>query len=196
MIRVPYLRWLVIGLLLLGAPGAAAADEARDRAKGFNAEAKRLFALGRFAEAATNYTKAYEAKPLAVFLYNIGQCHQHLGKTKDPDKALPHLDKAVFYFTGYLSGTPDASDRKEIEQEITAIRARISTLKKEQQRRKLLTGGPVPAKPPPGTSKPIYKKWWFWTAVGAVVVGTGVTVGVVLGTRDTRVPGGDKSVDL
>ena len=26
---------------------------------------------------------------------------------------------------------------------------------------------------------PIYKKWWFWTAVGAVVVVTGVTAGVM-----------------
>ena len=32
-----------------------------------------------------------------------------------------------------------------------------------------------------GTSVPVYKKWWFWTIVGAVVVGG--TVGVIVGTQ-------------
>jgi len=45
-----------------------------------------------------------------------------------------------------------------------------------------------PAKEDP--SRPIYKKWWFWTIVGAAVVGGGVAAGVVVGTRDTRVPTG------
>jgi hypothetical protein len=31
-------------------------------------------------------------------------------------------------------------------------------------------------------STPIYKKWWFWTIIGAAVAGG--TVGVILGTRD------------
>ena len=32
-----------------------------------------------------------------------------------------------------------------------------------------------------GTTTPVYKKWWFWTIVGAVVVGG--TVGVIVGTQ-------------
>ena len=32
-----------------------------------------------------------------------------------------------------------------------------------------------------GSSAPVYKKWWFWTIVGAVVVGG--TVGVIVGTQ-------------
>ena len=36
----------------------------------------------------------------------------------------------------------------------------------------------VPTAPPDG-SRPLYKRWWFWTAIGAVVL-TGVITTVVL----------------
>ena len=40
----------------------------------------------------------------------------------------------------------------------------------------------APAKPPTRKlSVPVYKRWWFWTVIGAVVVGG--TVGVVAGTQ-------------
>lgn len=55
----------------------------------------------------------------------------------------------------------------------------------EQQRYTLdakLTPGTDPL--PQAKDKPLYKKWWFWTAIGgAIVVAGAVTVGVVLGTR-------------
>jgi len=42
-----------------------------------------------------------------------------------------------------------------------------------------------------GRPTPVYKRWWFWTLVGAVVAG-GVVGGVVAGTRgDGRVPSGE-----
>ena len=48
-----------------------------------------------------------------------------------------------------------------------------------------------PAAPPAGPSTPIYKKWWFWTAVGgAVVVGaTAIGLGVGLRPVDVTPPG-------
>jgi tetratricopeptide (TPR) repeat protein len=43
---------------------------------------------------------------------------------------------------------------------------------------------------PPSRSKPFYKTWWFWTVVGAVVVGT--TVGIAASTGgDDWLPNGD-----
>jgi hypothetical protein len=39
-------------------------------------------------------------------------------------------------------------------------------------------------------AKRFYETWWFWTAVGAVVVGT--TVGIAVGAQgDDRLPSGD-----
>jgi hypothetical protein len=42
-------------------------------------------------------------------------------------------------------------------------------------------GGPSPA---PAAATPFYETWWFWTAVGVVVVGT--TVGVVAATAGSE----------
>jgi tetratricopeptide (TPR) repeat protein len=45
------------------------------------------------------------------------------------------------------------------------------------------------APPPAGESHPFYTRWWFWTAVGAVVV-TGIVVGLAASGRDPSCPGG------
>jgi len=41
------------------------------------------------------------------------------------------------------------------------------------------------APPPASTSAPVYKKWWFWTAIGAVVV-AGAVVGVAASASPSR----------
>jgi tetratricopeptide (TPR) repeat protein len=42
--------------------------------------------------------------------------------------------------------------------------------------------------PAPQTTGPIYKRWWFWTALGAVAVGT-ATVAIIMAERDpTKIP--------
>ena len=182
-------------ICLTSAPDTARADEAHARAKVFNAEAKRHFNLGKFREAIRYYEKAYQAKPLPVFLYNLGQCHQHLGTLAD-------LKKAVFYFEGYLANQPEASDRKEVEQDIASLKERAARLERQQTKKPvkkpeqgkgkgfLPDTGPPPPKPEPARPSPFYKRWWFWTAVGVAVVGGGLAVGLAVGGRDDRVPGG------
>jgi hypothetical protein len=41
----------------------------------------------------------------------------------------------------------------------------------------------VPA--PASTPAPVYKKWWFWTAIGAVIV-AGVVIGVAASAAPSR----------
>lgn len=44
-----------------------------------------------------------------------------------------------------------------------------------------------PVEPTPPTSPPrrsIARQWWFWTIIGAVVVGGAITTGVLVGTQD------------
>jgi hypothetical protein len=59
-----------------------------------------------------------------------------------------------------------------------------------EEARVTVTMTPAPAAapvPPPAT--PLWRRWWFWTAVGAVVVGTGLGVGLgvgLAGDGDTR----------
>lgn len=38
----------------------------------------------------------------------------------------------------------------------------------------------------PSASTPLYKRWWLWTSIGAVVAG-GVAAGLILGLRPARV---------
>jgi len=40
--------------------------------------------------------------------------------------------------------------------------------------------------PPPIATRPFYKKWWFWTAVGVIATGTGAAI--IVGTRRDGVP--------
>ena len=47
-----------------------------------------------------------------------------------------------------------------------------------------------PAQPETGSSGPIYSKWWFWTIVGAVVIGGVVTAVALSGTSKPDCPAG------
>ena len=176
-------------------------DEASQRAMGHFAEGKRLYNLGRFSEATHYFVKAYEARPLPLFLYNLGQCHRLMGD-------LPSQKRAVFYYRGYLNNAPEAADRTQVERTIASLEARITRLEAEEKERKareqraaaearqrarpdLVPGHVPPPRREPARSAPFYKTWWFWTAVGAVVVGTGLGVGLgVAGSVDDRVPEG------
>ncbi|MGE5187229.1 MAG: tetratricopeptide repeat protein, partial [Acidobacteriota bacterium] len=66
---------------------------------------EKLFALGRFDQALDEYQKAFDAKPLPGFLFNIGQCYRNLGD----------YDQAIFSFKKYLKLSPDASNRDKVE---------------------------------------------------------------------------------
>ena len=49
----------------------------------------------------------------------------------------------------------------------------------------------VPKPQPPSRSKPLYKRWWFWTAVGVVVAGSAAAVVATQTGGDARLPGGE-----
>ena len=188
-------RCLALALTLMApatlcVPAIARADEAVLRAKGFFAEGKRLYNLGRFRDAAGNFKKAYEAKPLAPFLYNLGQCYRHLETPED-------LKKSIFYYRGYLNNTPKARDRQKVEQtiaklqnQIKELQQRVNKVEKKLQPRPDLVPASQPKPLPPAKPTPIYKKWWFWTAVGAVAVGAGLGIGFGVSSMDNKVPEG------
>ena len=59
-------------------------DEApTGRAKELFAQGNQHYELGEYAKALELYKRAYQIKPLAEFLFNIGQCHRKLGQHKD-----------------------------------------------------------------------------------------------------------------
>ena len=54
----------------------------------------------------------------------------------------------------------------------------------------------TPAPPPKTGARPLYKRWWFWTAVGVVVAGTAAaTIATQTGGSD-RLPWGELATDI
>jgi tetratricopeptide (TPR) repeat protein len=143
----------VLAMVLLLAVGSARADDARVVARRHNAEAEKLFNLGRFREAAAAYQRAYLAKPVPEFLFNIGQCHKRLGTDED-------LERAIFHFESYVHNAQNVALRADAKDQIVKLRAELRARRD--------------ARRPP----PVYKRWWFWTLIGAAVAGA--TVGTVV----------------
>ena len=82
---------LLLSLVLL--PVTAHGEDAA-RAKALFHEAEQHFKLGEFKRALPLFKKAYKAKALPPFLFNIGQCHRHMGDCK----------MARFFFVQFLQG--------------------------------------------------------------------------------------------
>src|SRR4051812_15084842 len=180
-LMVGWLSGSVFALALLAtAPQALAAPKNVDARE---MQAREAFGAARYQDALDLYVKLNAEKPHPNYLRNIGRCYQNLG---DPDKAIGS-------FREYLrkAKSLNADERAEIETYIHEM--------EELKRQKSLPPPPPPepvhvvpavvTPPPPSNqivtnvppatepSPPVYKRWWFWTAIGVAVVAG--TVGVV-----------------
>jgi tetratricopeptide (TPR) repeat protein len=172
---IPRLLALLVMCLVAIAPRPAFADDPATRsAKRHFERGEKLFALGKFDEALDEYQKAFDAKPIPDFLYNIAQCYRNLGD----------YDQAIFSFKKFLKLEPDAPNRESVERTIEQLEE-----KKDRDGGKKFIEKPPPPVITPADNKPIYKKWWFWT--GVAVVGVAGGAGIYAGTR-----GGAPSTDL
>ncbi len=206
---------LVLVMAFVWCAPAYAADPARKKeAKAHFTQGEKLYRLGKFQEALSEYSKAYEILPLPGFLFNIGQCH----------RMLDDHERAVFFFKGYLREQPKAKNRKQVEALIAECEKKLTEEKKAEEARlaeerraaeeakqreeeqkkaeqalalerlRLETAKtaaiPPPAPPPPPpateTSEPFYKTWWFWTIAGAVIAGA--AAGTYFAVRPTPSP--------
>jgi tetratricopeptide (TPR) repeat protein len=171
-------------------PAVAQADDAAEARNHFR-KGEKLFALGKFAEALKHYEAAYDAHPMAEFLFNIGQCHRNL----------KHYDQAIFSFEKYLREKPTAANRKAVEKLIQDLedeqareRERERERRRKQQeedaaRRVPLIPDPNPQPQPRDESKPFYATWWFWT--GVVLVGAGAGAAVYFWPDGGGIPSSD-----
>jgi tetratricopeptide (TPR) repeat protein len=234
---------LLAGLLLLLAVAsrADAAGKADDKAARTHFEAgEKAFKAGDFPTAITAYQAAYEAKPLPGFLFNIAQCHRHLG----------NHEEAVTFYRRYLALNPETPNRAVVEELIAeeqkkkdaappaamapppvalapppaAIAPPPATMAppvaapppppppapapveqpaapaatQPQDAKPALPALPAPDEPPlfvqakreAEPSSPVYKRWWFWTAVGGAVAAGVVAALVLKGTPSGAGPTG------
>jgi tetratricopeptide (TPR) repeat protein len=155
-----------IALLAL-ASGVARAEDAQKAREAYRTAA-RHYDLGEYREALDGFKEAYRNLENPALLFNIAQCHRHLGERRP----------AIRAYEAYLRRFPDAPDRDEIG-------ALIAGLEKELANEQTARSSPQVTRPPaPARARrdtPLYKRWWLWTTVAAVAVGAGVGVGLGVG---------------
>lgn len=136
--------------------------------------ARQLSQAGQYEAALVAYQSAYARRPSSWLLINIGRMQQRLGR---PQQALVTYKR----FLSDPSVPADEESRKKANDFLQQAERDI-----EEQRRSLAP--PPPASPPPPPAPllektPVYKKWWFWTAIGGTVAVAAVGIGVGLGLR-------------
>jgi tetratricopeptide (TPR) repeat protein len=200
-------RWICVGLVMAIAATEPAYAGNVDEAKAHYARATSAYALGRFAEAAAEYEKAFDLKPDPALLYNAAQAHRVAG-----NKA-----RALLLYRSYLRIFSDGPNHDEVQHFISELQKQI-----DQEAKQPPKAEPAPPRePPPAPSiaapqptapstadpsavtspaspspelvtqpaaaeKPLAKRPWFWATLAgaAIVVAGGVTLGVVLGSPD------------
>lgn len=170
----PQLRWLLL-LLLLVASSARAGEE---RFQARFEEAQRLYQQGQYEASIEALRAAYAIKALPRLLLNIGQLQRKLGQVRE----------AVATYKFYLQVDPEPPS--EVAQDLREF-IKQAEPKAEVAQPKLVVlpaTAPAPARllaaPPP---KPLYTRWWLWTAVGVVAAGAAAGIAVAA-TRSSDPP--------
>ncbi len=182
----------VLSLFLLPAVPALAEESKADLAKVHFKKGQAHFEAEEYADALRAFKKAHKLHPLPDIVFMVGQAQRNLKL---------HGAAAASY-RKYLEGKQDASDKEEVERLIEelefleeaegsaedptandppddppkpAAKPKSRPKPKPKPRRR----APTALTPGPKKDKPIYKKWWFWVAVGGGLAVAGGTAGIV-----------------
>jgi tetratricopeptide (TPR) repeat protein len=137
---------------------------------------QRLLERGSTQEAIAEFRRAYELRADPRFLYDIAGGYRQLGLR----------DQARFFYERYLAAAPDAPDREEVEAALAALGhapAPVPAPTPSLARDVVIV--PVAAAAPEGP--PLWRRWWVWTAFGAVVA-AGVVSVLLTRQNETQVP--------
>jgi tetratricopeptide (TPR) repeat protein len=135
-------------------PPAAPHAEQDTAARAAYLEGARHFDLAEYQAALESFKRSYQLSGAPALLYNIGQCHLHLGQRAE----------ALHFYRTYLQLSPDTTDRAQVERLIVTLEA------------------PAPsATPPPHRSR---APWLIAGAVLLVVAGVAAALAVALVPRD------------
>ena len=134
--------------IVLGASGATARADDAQKARELFTQGNTYFDLGQFDKAIDAWQNGYQLKNDPGFLYNIAQAYRTMGDAQ----------KAIFFYKRYLSNSPKARNRPEVEQKIEALQKQLSL---QEQAKGLPPPGPFgPDNPsassvaPPSTEPP------------------------------------------
>jgi tetratricopeptide (TPR) repeat protein len=173
--------------------------------------ARTHFAAGEYQQALDIYAKLYAQTLHPTYLRNVGRCYQNMGK---PDEAISafreylreaenlepkHRDEVEGFIhemedlkrqrvgasTSAAAATPPAAPAVSVAPAATQLPALPTATDRGADSSRIdasLKSGPAPTEG--RGSMPIYTRWWFWTALGAVAVG-GVATALALSSGGT-----------
>lgn len=172
------------------------ADE--KRAREHFEEGRLAFTEGRYDDALLHFRESYTLSHKPQLLFNIGNVLDRLR----------HDEEAISQYEQYLSEVPAAENREQVESRLAVLRRSVE--ERQQAQATLVptpqevaaadvtpaVSGPVAPVAPVSQSetRPLYKKWWVWTAVGSAVVAA-VVIGVVASSGSTEKEQGPLVVD-
>jgi tetratricopeptide (TPR) repeat protein len=169
-------------------------DSADDEvARGLFQAGKAAYQAGKYADALSFFEQAHARSGRPELLFNIAQSAERVRQDQ----------KALEMFRAYLTQVPNAANRVEVEARIKQLEQWVAEQNKEAAPVAPIAVAPTPAEtaeqaPSSQTdpaytegdstqSAPVTEKWWFWTGIGAVVVGgTAVALAVALGGDETE----------
>ena len=190
---------LIVLALLMPAGAAFAKDgDAASQAKAQFKAGQEHFKAGAYVDALRSFKKANKLHPHPDIVFMVGQAQRNLKL---------HA-AAINSFKSYLDEKPDADDREDVERLVEELQfleeaegsAEDPLAKEEEDAERAAEAARLAekdkkaaasalAKPkrqdaphaltPVNKDKPIYKKWWFWAAVGGGLVVAGGAVGVI-----------------
>jgi tetratricopeptide (TPR) repeat protein len=145
---------------------------------------------GRYQEAIAEFRRAYELRDDPHFLFDIAEAYRQLGI----------VDRALFFYDRYLAALPDATDRDEVEARIAELQqARTSAIPRPLSLAPRMDRDvvvvPVPLEGAPargaGHQRPIWRRWWFWTAVGVALAAGAIGIAATTNRSEATTPSTD-----
>src|SRR5262249_47039491 len=147
----------VLLCLLLCASGWS--DELRAQSRHHYDLGRAAYERGELATALAEFKEAYAIVPIPDLIYNMARCQEQLGQFRE----------AAQSYRVFIATLPEGSERWQLEAHIKQMESSPEV-------------APSPAPRALAAKKtPVYRRWWLWTGVAAVVVvAAGVGIGVGL----------------
>ena len=164
------------------------------KAKASYEEGVRHYDLTEYPEALTSFKDAYRAKDDPAFLFNIAQCLRKLNR----------LEEAATFYRSYLRRAPDNNNQDKVERHLREIEDQMAivvpaTTPNQDPTPKRFSTKNIPITPAPQINlspqpqptikdRPLYKRWWFWTAAGAIAAGAATSIIILARHNPTSTP--------
>ncbi len=179
----------LLGGLATPAQAAAATDDGclnEPSCSGHYQKALSFYESGRYEAALPEFQAAYASRQMPWLLINIGRTFHRLGR----------LDDAITLYSRYEHAVPngDPETLKKVREYKAQAEVLIAAKGSNPPPSSEVPVPPPPiTQPAPAPKTPLYKKWWFWTAIGggvAVLVIGGIAIGAATSGSSTQPPSG------